>query len=109
MVKPVVGDVIVVLFPFSDLRGGKRRPALIVVEAEFGNLILCQITSKPYTSHTAIELAHKDFSDGSLPIVSYVRPDKLFTADPRIISHHLGAITPKKKGQILRSLRNLFK
>jgi len=42
----VKGDVVVVLFPFSDLSQNKRRPALVLAELEGDDLILCQITSQ---------------------------------------------------------------
>lgn len=100
--------MVVVLFPFSDLKGGKHRPALVVAEAEFDNLILCQITSKSYTSTTAVRLTAKDFANGGLPIVSYVRPDKLFTADPTIVTRSVGTVTATKQRQILNQIRALF-
>lgn len=105
----VAGDVVVVSFPFSDLSGRKRRPALVVAAAEFNNVILCQITSKAYTSRIAINLISDDFITNSLPIASYVRPDKLFTTDPRIIERKVGSLKPIKRRQVLAQLRALFR
>jgi len=31
--KPVIGEVVVLPFPQTDLRAGKRRPALVVAES----------------------------------------------------------------------------
>lgn len=76
--------------PFSNLKGQKIRPALVLANVEFDNLILCQITSKSYTSKTAISLGPVDFDKGELPVVSYIRPDKLFTADTNIIKSAVG-------------------
>jgi len=42
----VKGDVVVVPFPFSDLTGAKRRPALVLAELDGEDRILCQITSQ---------------------------------------------------------------
>ena len=115
-----VGSVVLVTFPFSNLpariatqsvaggKGQKIRPALVLANAEFDNLILCQITSKPYTSKIAICIKSKDFTSGNLPVVSYVRPDKLFTADTTIIKNTVGRLTPKIKNMILRRVRELF-
>lgn len=90
MGKSTVGSVVLVAFPFSNLKGEKVRPALVLAKVEFDNLILCQITSKPYSSKTAICIKSSDFTGGSLPVVSYVRPDKLFTADAAIIRSTAG-------------------
>ena len=108
MGKLAVGTVVLVMFPFSNLKGQKVRPALVLANVEFDNLILCQITSKSYTSKIAISLKSADFATGSLPVASFVRPDKLFTADTTIIKNTVGQLTPKSKEAILQSVRTLF-
>jgi mRNA interferase MazF len=97
-----------VTFPFSNLKGQKLRPALVVAHAEFNDLILCQITSKPYSSKIAIELEEPDFTAGSLPITSYVRPDKLFTANRSIVSRKAGTIASIKSTQVIEKILSLF-
>ncbi len=108
MEKFTVGSVVLVSFPFSNLKGKKVRPSLVLARVEFGNFILCQITSKPYTSKSAIGIELSDFESSSLPIKSYARPDKLFTADPSIIKGKVGDLKPSKKRAILRKVRTLF-
>ena len=51
-----VGDIVFVHFPFSDLSKSKLRPALVLADAGKSDLILCQITSQPYTDIKAIVL-----------------------------------------------------
>lgn len=104
----LVGSVVLVIFPFSNLKGQKVRPALVLANVEFENLILCQITSKSYTSKKAIRIKLKDFAKGGLPIDSYVRPDKLFTADTTIIKKTAGQLNSKIKDKILKSVCRLF-
>ena len=108
MGKPVAGDIVVVRFPFSDLRQSKRRPALVLATADFDNLILCQITSKPYSSKRVLELSTDDFATGGLSIVSYARPDKLFTADPEIIERTIGTLKLGIFRRVLIQVRRLF-
>lgn len=108
MEKFTVGSVVSVIFPFSNLKGQKVRPALVVAQVEFDNLILCQITSKKYSSKTAIRITQSDFSDGGLPVISYVRPDKLFTADATIIKSILGTLQTKTRNKIMLKVRELF-
>ena len=103
-----VGQVVTSAFPYSDLRTNKHRPALVVAIVDFDNIILCQITSKPYSSTMAIELSEQDFISGGLPVKSYIRPDKLFTAEHSIVSTIYGALKPEKLRDTLSTLRNLF-
>ncbi len=108
MEKFTVGSVVLVSFPFSNLKGKKIRPALVLAHVEFDNLILCQITSKSYSSKTAISIEQSDFAKGMLPLKSFVRPDKLFTADKSILKGRSGELTLTKMGQILQKVRKLF-
>ncbi|HRN71255.1 MAG TPA: type II toxin-antitoxin system PemK/MazF family toxin [Candidatus Woesebacteria bacterium] len=108
MEKFIVGDIVLVIFPFSNLQGGKIRPALVLEQAEFGNLILCQITSRTYSSKTAISLTNSDFETGSLPLKSFIRPDKLFTADVSILRGKAGTLTLPKKKMVLQKVCKLF-
>jgi mRNA interferase MazF len=50
-----------------------------------GDWILCQVTSKPYGDPKAVQLTDLDLVSGSLQVVSYARPGKLFTANRNLI------------------------
>ncbi len=103
-----VGDVVACAFPFSDLSDQKMRPAFVLAVAEYGDVILCQITSRSYSSNTAIRIRGEDFSMGILPIDSYVRPDKIFTADQSIIKKKLGCLKLPTQSRILDDVRSMF-
>ena len=109
MGKFVVGDVVAVSFPFSDLSGKKLRPALVLAEAERNDLILCQITSKPFASQKAVQISAANFSEGSLPLTSYARPNKLFTAEVTIIQKHKGKLMTQHLQTILKTAQELFR
>ena len=108
MEKFAIGNVVLVAFPFSNLKGKKIRPALILAHVEFDNFILCQITSKPYSSKSAIRIEATDFEKGGLPLISYVRPEKLFTADTSIIENTSGKLRTNVRNNILEKVRALF-
>ncbi|OGM31623.1 hypothetical protein A2803_00495 [Candidatus Woesebacteria bacterium RIFCSPHIGHO2_01_FULL_44_21] len=108
MGKLAAGDIVLVTFPFSNLKGQKVRPALVLARAEFGNFILCQITSKPYSSKTSIQIKLDNFESGSLPVVSYARLDKLFTADQTLIKNVAGKLRKQTRNRILKRVHNLF-
>jgi mRNA interferase MazF len=87
-----VGDIVLISFPYADFSNLKKRPALVIGEAEFSNLILCQITSKAETSKKAIPLIGDDFVSGSLYLDSYIRPDKIFTVEQSIVKKKMGTL-----------------
>jgi mRNA interferase MazF len=75
----------VIPFPFSDLSGTKLRPALVLAETGQNDWLLCQITSNPYIDPNAIRLTNAELSKGSLNMISFARPMKLFTANLNLI------------------------
>ena len=85
MEKPLKGDVVVVPFPFSDLSQAKRRPALVLASLAGDDLIPCQITSRAVTDENAVPIENGDFASGGLRVSSSIRPNRLFTADRRIV------------------------
>jgi mRNA interferase MazF len=108
MAKFIKGDVVVVPFPFSDLSGTKRRPALVLADLPGNDIILCQITSQHTKDSFAIPLTSKDFTAGSLPADSYIRPTRIFTADKNIITRKAGVLKQAVLNKALDSIINLF-
>jgi mRNA interferase MazF len=102
------GSVVLVPFPFSDLSQSKIRPALVLANAERGDWILCQITSRPYADQRAIQLDEADFVGGGLELTSYVRPGKLFTANEALMIETVGQLRPDKLRVILKAVAGLF-
>jgi mRNA interferase MazF len=97
----VKGDVVVVPFPFSDLTQAKRRPALVLAELEGDDLILCQITSRTVRDRYAVTLGEADFSRGGLRQASNVRPNRVFTADQRIVLYGVGSVSMPKLTEVV--------
>ena len=100
----VKGDVVVVPFPFSDLSQAKRRPALVVAVLNGDDLLLCQITSQAIRDRYAIALVDKDFDSGGLRQKSNIRPNRLFTADQRIVLYKAGHLKNAKVNDVIRKI-----
>jgi len=100
MDTPSAGSVVLVPFPFSDLSQSKRRPAVVLADAERGDWILCQITSNSYADARAIELTEDDFETGSLRLTSYARPAKLFTAHESLFVSGVGFLSTESLKRI---------
>ena len=108
MGAPSVGDVVLVRFPFSDLSASKLRPAVVVADAERNEFVVCQVTSRAYSSERAVTIAVGDFDSGNLNRVSYARADKLFTANSSIVTKTVGTLTADKRAQIRSAVAGLF-
>ena len=98
------GDVVVIPFPFSDLTQAKRRPALVIAASGPEDFILCQITSKAVRDGLEVSIEDADFREGTLRQSSNVRPNRLFTADGRLILYKAGALTPGAMGRVTERL-----
>jgi mRNA interferase MazF len=103
-----VGDVVLVPFPYTNLEIVKKRPALVAGRAAFGDVILCQITSRPYSSSNAIVIQPAEVSGGGLARESYARPDKLFTADPAIAVRKLGRLSTAVTHRVRAEIASIF-
>lgn len=97
----VKGDVVVTPFPFTDLTGSKRRPALVVAVLTGDDVVLCQITSVARRDGYSIPLVAGDFTRGSLSQPSVIRPNRLFTADDGLILRSVGTVTPAKLQEVI--------
>ncbi len=104
MARFVKGDVVVVPFPFSDLSQSKRRPALVIANLRGDDVILCQITSQDVRDEYAVSLTEADFEAGNLQRDSNVRPNRIFTADKKILLYKVGSIKTDKLGEIVAKL-----
>ena len=104
MAKFVKGDVVVVPFPFSDLTQAKRRPALVVVDLEGDDIILCQITSQLNKDYYSITVNENDFKEGNLKQISNIRPNRIFTADTSIILYKVGTLKGRMIDRVIDTI-----
>lgn len=109
MVTPTAGAVVLVRFPFSDLSQTKLRPAVVLADAGRGDWVLCQVTSKPYGDTQAIKLDDSSFSAGSLRVLSYARPGKLFTANQDLLISEVATLKLQTSKQIVDAVVNLLR
>ena len=99
-------------FPFTDLTGQKRRPALVVSPDGFDrqDFVLCAITSRlsPRLLAWDVALNPEDVEGGVLPRASVIKGGKLFTMHRRLIVGRFAAAREQKVQEVLGVLRRLF-
>lgn len=109
MGRPVKGDVVVVPFPFSDLTRAKRRPALVAACVSDDDVILCQITSQNVRDGYALSVVDADFQDGSLRRPSNIHPNRIFTADARLILYRIGGLKREKSAEVTEAIVRILR
>ena len=94
------GDIVLVLFPHSNLRTAKTRPALIVqadrLETGLAQVIVAMITSRlqraQHPSRVGIQRASAEGRQSGLLTDSVVMTDNLATVDEAAVSKVIGAL-----------------
>lgn len=92
--------MVVALFPFSDLSRAKKRRAVVVALLTDNDVLLCQITSNAITDTYAIPVEVDDFADSGLHQPSNIRPNRLFTAEGKIILYRAGGLASEKMKEV---------
>jgi len=100
-------DVVVVPFPFTDKPDTKKRPALVLSNADFNqsnHTILAMITTKDHPSWPG-DSPIRDYENAGLKAPCIVR-FKLFTLDNWLILRKIGHFTHKDANAIRAQLRS---
>lgn len=105
---PAIGDIVVLPFPFSDGSGVKPRPALVLAEADERDVIVCQITSRAYASRRPVMIGEDALVHGSLPLTSFARPEKLFSASRAHLKTAIARVNHETLAAALTIARELF-
>lgn len=108
MGKPVAGEVVVLLFPQTDLQIGKRRPDLVVADLARDDLILCQITTQSRHDSYSVALTSADFEHGRLNLDSFIRVNRLFTIEQSVILYSAAKVKTAKLIEVRAKIRDLF-
>ncbi len=90
------GDILIVPFPFSDLSTVRQRPVLVLSNLKYNksseDLVTCGITSNIKDSNYSMLIDNKNLLEGSIPIKSRIKVDKLFTLHRNIVIKKIGRL-----------------
>lgn len=94
------GDLILVPFPFTDLSGIKRKPAVIISPTWYNKIqqdvVVAAVTTKSYDNKFQIALKESDLYTGKIPKDSYIRFTKIFTINKSEIIKTFAKVNEKK-------------
>src|SRR3989344_3386183 len=98
-------DIVLIPFPYSDLTGSKKLPALIISNSNINNTdyrICCLITRNSRKGD--LEIKNSDFENGKLPFKSFVRAQRIFTIDAGIVIKKLCKIKPEFHDRVIEQV-----
>ena len=105
------GDIVLVMFPFTDQSGSKRRPAVVVSARAFSpnrpDLILLAVTSRITGQPSKFELTLSEWSSAGLPKPSVVKPVAL-TVHQSVVARTLGRLGANDQSALRELLGQLF-
>ncbi|MBI2559191.1 type II toxin-antitoxin system PemK/MazF family toxin [Candidatus Woesearchaeota archaeon] len=105
-------DVVLLPYPFTDLKGKKVRPALIVsndfVNNKSEDCIMLPLTSVIKDEPYSIVINQDDLSSGQLIKPSRIKADKIFTVEKRLIVMKIGTMSNNTFGKVKAELLNVF-
>jgi len=98
------GDILLIKFPFTNLKKAKKRPVLVVKsQNELRDIICFQITSNSQQNNL-LQITKDDLDNSIFSVQSYIKYDKCFTLTTDIVDKQIGRLKPS----ILEKLQKLF-
>ena len=104
-------DVVLLPYPFTDLKGKKVRPALVVsndfVNSKSKDCIMLPLTSVIKDEPYSIVINQDDLSSGQLIKSSRIKVDKIFTVEKRLIVMRIGTMSNNTFEKVKAELLNV--
>jgi len=86
------GEIVGLPFPFSDLTSKKRRPVLVLTQADYRGDFMGLAVTSVLTGDNAISIESGNMREGFLPKKSWIRYDKIFTLSTSTLVKRYGLI-----------------
>ena len=94
------GDILLVPLPYSDMTSMKKRPVLVLSNDLYNkqteDIIVAAITSNIRGIDFEILIDNDSMLEGTLPKVSCIRSDKIYTLSKEIIVKKYGELSETK-------------
>jgi len=104
------GDIVIIPVPFTDNKGYKLRPAVVISNEKVhhtGDAMIVQITSKLKQDSLSIALANDDVTE-SLPAKSYIRFHKIFVLEQRLIKGKVSSLNNSKYQELIQKINQII-
>jgi len=100
------GSVILIPFPFTDLRGSKIRPAVVWIDNGL-DITICFITSE-YKWKTEYDILVVPSASNGLKAPSLIRVGKIATIDSSLVLGELGELSNAEIAELDKGLKKIL-
>ena len=101
------GTIVLVPFPFTNLKSNKRRPAVVVSSRAYNarnpDAWCCAMTSNLDNTAHSVLVSQRDLGEGRLPVDSRIKADKLATLELGMMKA-IGRLRPATLSQLYKEL-----
>ena len=95
-----------IVFPFTNNLGVKKRPALVLLDADDNDILVARITSKIVDSRYDFQI--RDWKNAGLLVPSFVRLHKIATLEIKLIDKKLGSLSALEAQKVSALLKQMF-
>ena len=100
------GSIILIPFPFTDLKGSKIRPAIVLCQSEL-DVTICFITSE-LRWKTECDVSIFPCKDNGLKVPSLIRVGKIATINSDLVLGELGELSNSEIRELNNGLKQLL-
>lgn len=101
-----IGEIVLLAFPYADLRGVKRRPALVLLDTGNGDVVVARVTSQQV--QTMYDMRLIEWKHAGLLLPSVVRLHKLATLQKTLVERRLGVLTTKDSSRVKANIQQMW-
>ena len=105
-------DLVLVSFPFSDLKSSKVRPVIVISNDEYNkkseDIVVVPITTKLKTRQYELLISNKDLESGKLIKDSKIKVDRILSISKKLVRMKIGKVQKEVHGKIKEILFKLL-
>ena len=106
-------DILLVPFPFSDQKGKKVRPVIVISNDEFNreseDVLIVSVTSNISKDKYTSPLSNNDLEEGQLDSQCCIKVENILKIDKELVIKKIGRIRKEKLEKIIEILVKIVK
>jgi mRNA interferase MazF len=100
------GDVVLMGFPYTDMKSVSKRPALVLFDSGDQDVLVARITTQEQTTDTDYRIVK--WKEAGLLAESYVRLSKQATLEKRYVMRRLGGLDDSEMKAVRSIVKDMF-